>query len=86
MPILPATRTTPSVAPNNSTSTITGITATLLLTGTGNPSLQPHTTAVPLATEVASSDPMGDILNENVKMTEPHDEAALAPSMEMDNS
>jgi hypothetical protein len=86
MPILPATRTTPSVAPNNSASTITGSTATLSLTGTGNPSLQPHTTAVPLAAKVASPDPMGDILDENVDMTEPHDEAALAPSMETDNS
>jgi hypothetical protein len=64
MPILPAARTTPSVAPNNSASTITGSTATLSLTGTGNPSLQPHTTAVPLATKAASSDPMGDILDE----------------------
>jgi len=41
---------------------------------------------MPLATEVASSDPMGNVLDENVDMTEPHDEAALAPDMETDNS
>ena len=86
MPILPATGTTQSVAPNDSTTTIMGGTTTLSLTGTGNLSLQPHTTAMPLATEVASSDPMGDVLDKNVDMTEPHDEAALAPNMETDNS
>jgi len=86
MLILPAAGMTQSVAPNGSATTIMGGTATLSLTGTGNLGLQPHTTAVPLATEVASSNPMGDVLDENVDMTEPHDEAALAPDMETDNS
>jgi hypothetical protein len=86
MPILPTAGTTSSVAPTDSTTTITGSTVMLLLTGTGNPGLQPHTMAVPLVASVANSDPMGDTLNENVDMTEPHDEVALAPTMEMDNS
>jgi hypothetical protein len=86
MPILPAAGTTSSVAPNISASTISGGTATPSLTGSGNPSLQPHHSAVPLATPVASADPEDVTFDENVEMTEPHDEAALSLHMDTDNS
>jgi len=86
MPVLPAAGMTSSVVPTISATTIMGSTVTLSLTGTGNVSLQPQNLAVPLATPVASPDPEDVILDKNVEMTEPHDEAALPVHMDTDNS
>jgi hypothetical protein len=86
MPVLPTAGTTQGVVPTTSVPTILGSTATPTLTGTGNPSLQPHTTAVPLTTTVANSIPKDVLLNENVEMNEPHDEATLSLHMDTDNS
>jgi hypothetical protein len=86
MPVLPTAGTTWGVVPTTSVPTILESTATPSLTGTGNPSLQPHTTAMPLTTTVTSSNPEVVLLNENVEMNEPHDEATLSLHMNTDNS
>jgi hypothetical protein len=78
MPVLPTAGMTQGVVPTTSIPTILGSTTTPSLTGTGNPSLQPHTTAVPLTTTVASSNPEDVLLDENVEMNEPHDKATLS--------
>ncbi|KIM75528.1 hypothetical protein PILCRDRAFT_13595 [Piloderma croceum F 1598] len=76
----------PNVASKPSTSTNKGNTATLSLTGTGTPGLQPHNTAVPPATTVAGNAPAGDILDKNVNMEEPHDEEDPSCVMETDTT
>jgi hypothetical protein len=86
MPILPTAGTTQGVIPTMSVPTILGSTVTPLLTGTGNPSLQPHTMAVPLTTTVTSSNPEDILFNENVEMNEPHDKVTLSLHMDTDNS
>jgi hypothetical protein len=86
MPVLPTAGTTQGVVPTTSIPTILGSTTTPSLTGTGNPSLQPHTTAVPLTTTVTSSNPEDILLDKNIEMNEPHDEATLSLHMDTDNS
>jgi hypothetical protein len=86
MPVLPTAGTTQGVVPTTSVPTILGSTATLSLTGTGNPSLKPHTTVVPVTTTVVIPNPEDVLLDENVKMSEPHDEATLSLHMDTDNS
>jgi hypothetical protein len=86
MLVLPATETTRSVASNPSASTIMGSTATLLLTRTGTPGLQPHNTAMPPATIIAGNTSAGDIPDENVNMEEPHDAEDASRVMETDTT
>ncbi|KIM72368.1 hypothetical protein PILCRDRAFT_16191 [Piloderma croceum F 1598] len=69
-----------------STSTNKGGTATLSLTRTGTPGLQPHNTAVPPATTVAGNAPAGDILDKNVDMEEPRDKEDPSRVMETDTT
>jgi hypothetical protein len=86
MPVLPAAEATRGVVSNSSASTITGGTATLSLTGTGTPGLQPHNTAMPPATTVAGNAPAGDIPDENIDMEEPHDAEDTSRVMETDTT
>ena len=86
MPVLPAAEAIHSVVSNSSASTITGGTATLSLTGTGTPGLQPHNTAVPPATTVAGNAPTSDIPDKKVDMEEPHDTEDTSRVMETDTA